>query len=271
MQQHAETAFWFGKNWKQFVVEDYSNERLLEAKRSLKSLFGENGIAGRNFLDIGCGSGLFSLAAWELGAANVTSIDIDEDSVACCRYLANQVQKNDTREWNIFKGSILDQTFVSGIPKADVVYSWGVLHHTGNMWRAIQNAGSLVSPGGVLMIGIYNWQGGRRGTTTWQKLKRWYCTAPRWQSRMWEAVYIGWKMLRMLLVLRNPITHLRDYKKNRGMSWFRDVSDWLGGYPFEAATPGEVLDFVRTRFGFELIRQHIDCGQGVSEFTFKAR
>lgn len=267
--KNTEVAYWFGKNWEQFLEENYSDERLLETEKSLNLLFGEAGLAGKTFMDIGCGSGLFSLAAWRLGAAQITSIDVDRDSVECCRRLASHVDKKDSSEWNIVHGSILDQTLLSGLPKCDVVYSWGVLHHTGNMWRAIENAGSLVSPGGMFMIGIYNWQGGRRGTASWQKLKKWYCTAPRWQSRMWEWSYISWKLLYMALVFRNPINHIRDYQKNRGMSWFRDVSDWLGGYPYEAATPGEVLDFVRNRFGFELTWQKINCGLGISEFLFK--
>jgi SAM-dependent methyltransferase len=262
-------AYWFGKNWKQFLAENYSDERLLEAENSLKSLFGERALVGKTFMDIGCGSGLFSLAGWRLGASKIISIDVDRDSVECCRHLARQIDKEGTREWTIVHGSILDRTVISGVPKCDVVYSWGVLHHTGNMWQAIEFAGNLVSPGGMFMIGIYNWQGGRRGTVAWQKLKKWYCTAPRWQSRMWEWSYISWKLLYMVLVLRNPITYIRNYHKNRGMSWFRDVSDWLGGYPYEAATPGEVLDFVRSRFGFELTKQKIDCGLGVSEYLFK--
>ncbi len=264
-------AYWFGKNWKQFLDENYSDERLLEAEKSLKSLFGEEGLVGKTFMDIGCGSGLFSLAAWRLGAAKITSIDVDRDSVECCQYLASQVNREGAREWNIVQGSILDQKFISKLPKCDVVYSWGVLHHTGNMWQAIEDAGTLVSPGGMFMIGIYNWQGGRRGTVAWEKLKQWYCTASGWQRRIWEWGYISWKLLYMALVLRNPITHIRDYKKNRGMSWLRDISDWLGGDPYQAATPGEVLNFVRNRFDFELIKQNINCGLGISEFLFKAK
>ncbi|MGH9904005.1 MAG: class I SAM-dependent methyltransferase, partial [Pyrinomonadaceae bacterium] len=209
-------AYWFGKNWKQFLAENYSDERVLEAENSLKSLFGERGLIGKTFMDIGCGSGLFSLAACRLGASKIISIDVDRDSVECCRHLARQTDKEATREWTIVHGSILDRTVISRVPKCDVVYSWGVLHHTGNMWQAIEIAGNLVSPGGMFMIGIYNWQGGRRGTVAWQKLKKWYCRAPRWQSRMWEWSYISWKLLYMVLVLRNPITYLRDYHRNRG-------------------------------------------------------
>jgi 2-polyprenyl-6-hydroxyphenyl methylase/3-demethylubiquinone-9 3-methyltransferase len=264
-------AYWFGENWKQFLSENYSGGRLLEAQNSLKSLFGEGGLRGKTFMDIGCGSGLFSLAAWRLGALKVISIDLDGDSVECCQKLAAQRNREDTREWTIVHGSILDERITDGLPKCDIVYSWGVLHHTGSMWKAIEAAGKLVAPGGMFMIGIYNWRGGRRGTVVWQKLKKWYCTSPRWQSRIWEWTYISWSLLYMVLVLRNPITHLRQYQKNRGMSWFRDVSDWLGGYPYEAATPGDVLDFIRSRFRFELTKQKIDCDLGVSEYLFTNR
>jgi 2-polyprenyl-6-hydroxyphenyl methylase/3-demethylubiquinone-9 3-methyltransferase len=106
------------------------------------------------------------------------------------------------------------------------------------MWGAIRNAASLVQPGGTFAIGIYNFKGGRRGTITWQKLKRWYCAAPKWQKASWEYTYIAWNLLYLLLVGRNPVTIIREYKTKRGMSWFRDVTDWLGGYPYEAATPG---------------------------------
>ncbi len=260
--------YWFGRNWKQFLDEDYSEERVSAAVSSLRSVFGDNGLTNKTFMDIGCGSGMFSLAALRLGAARVVSMDVDRDSVECCRRLCGQMIEGDRRSWTVILGSILDTDLVNELPMSDVVYAWGVLHHTGNMWRAVENAGRLVRPGGAFVIGIYNWQGGRRGTVTWQKLKKWYCHASRWQSRMWECAYVAWKLSHMMLVLRNPIAHVRTYKQNRGMSWFRDVSDWLGGYPYEAATPGDVLDFVRSHHGFQLVRQRINCGLGVSEFLF---
>ncbi len=263
-------AYWFGKNWKQFLEENYSEECLTEAKDSLISLFGEKGLVGKTFIDIGCGSGLFSLAAWQLGAQKIISIDVDPDSVDCCRRLASQITKANTYNWIIRQGSILDEKFIAELPICDVVYSWGVLHHTGHMWQAIENASRLVSPGGLFMIGIYNWQGGRRGTTVWQQLKKWYCTAPQWKRFAWEWVYMAWKILYMILVFRNPVTHIKNYQRNRGMSWVRDISDWLGGYPYEAATPEEILDFVGGKLGFSLTKQKINCGLGISEFVFKA-
>jgi SAM-dependent methyltransferase len=259
----------FGKNWRTFLEKNFSEEHLLEAEKSLQSLLeGENPV-GKSFMDIGCGSGLFSLAAWRLGVSQVISFDVDEESVGCCRHLANDFHGNDSREWRIFQGSILDPEVVKKVERCDIVYAWGVLHHTGNMWRAIENGGRLVERGGLFVIGIYNWQGGRLGTETWRKLKKWYCLAPRWQTVIWEWMYIGWKLAYMVLVFRNPVAYLRSYKLNRGMSWFRDISDWLGGYPYEAATPGDVLTFGRKRLGFELVKQNVNCGLGVSEFVFR--
>jgi 2-polyprenyl-6-hydroxyphenyl methylase/3-demethylubiquinone-9 3-methyltransferase len=261
-------AYWFGKNWRRYLDETDADVRTREAVSSLTSLFGRDALAGKTFLDIGCGSGLFSLAALALGAERVVSIDVDPDSVECCRSLVARAQPG-PGTWTVLHGSILDRTFVERLPRADVVYSWGVLHHTGDMWTAIENAGSRVAPGGKLLIGIYNWRGGRRGTVTWQKLKRWYCAAPPWQRQAWEWAYIAWNLGMLTAKGRNPVAHVRSYHKQRGMSWFRDVSDWLGGYPYEAATPGEVLAFVRERFGFELTGQTIADGLGVSEFLFE--
>ena len=265
----TETAYAFGKNWKKYVDRDLSEERVLEAERSLEGLLGPRALVGKTFLDIGCGSGLFSLAAWRMGASRVVSLDVDLDSVECCRILARSAQPDANRSWTILEGSILDDEFVVSLPKSEVVYSWGVLHHTGEMWRAIELAGHLVAPVGIFAIGIYNWQGGRRGTETWRKLKAWYVSAPRWEARLWELAYATWRVIYMLLVLRNPVRYIRAYKKHRGMSWFRDISDWLGGYPYEAATPGQILSFVRDKLGFELIRQNINGGLGISEFVFR--
>lgn len=264
-------TYWFGKNWKKYIENNFSEAHLLEAEKSLINLIGDDKISGYSFLDIGCGSGIFSLAALRLGASRVTSIDIDQDSIECCRQLQDKFKMNVKNYWEIKKASILDNEFLNSVSKYNIVYSWGVLHHTGNMWQAIENACGIVEKNGYLIIGIYNWQGGRRGTRTWQILKKWYCKAPRWQSIIWEYLYISFELMYMVLVFRNPIKHISNYNKNRGMSWFRDVSDWLGGYPYEAATPGEVLSFVKNKFNFELVRQNINCGLGISEFVFKSK
>src|SRR5215469_7690032 len=258
--------FAFGENWARFLTS--LSERQIEwATTAVSELVGRD-LREKTFIDIGSGSGLSSLAARRLGA-RVYSFDYDPRSVACTQELRRRFFPNDAT-WTVAQGSVLDKTYLATLGQFDVVYSWGVLHHTGQMWNAIENAARLVRPGGLFAIGIYNFRGGRRGTAAWAKLKRWYCSAPRWQQRAWESAYVTWDLVSMVAVARNPVRMIREYHRGRGMSWRRDVTDWLGGYPYEAATPGEILKFVRGRSDLVLAKQSIDLGLGVSEFVFES-
>jgi len=266
MPEESATAFAFGENWARFLVS-LSDRQIEEATRSVSALIGRD-LREKTFLDIGSGSGLSSLAARRLGA-RVYSFDYDAQSVGCTQELRQRFFPGD-EAWTVAQGSVLDEPFLATLGQFDIVYSWGVLHHTGHMWGAIENAGRLVRPGGLYVIGIYNFRGGRRGTATWAKLKRWYCSAPRWQQLIWESTYMTWDLLSMAAVGRNPLRMLREYRARRGMSWRHDAIDWLGGYPYEAATPGEVLEFVRRKLNFVLTKQNIDLHLGVSEFVFES-
>lgn len=263
----ADPVFAFGENWSRFLTS-LSDKQIEQATRSVSALIGGD-LRGKTFLDIGSGSGLSSLAARRLGA-RVYSFDYDPRSVACTQELRQRFFPGD-ETWTVAQGSVLDEPFLATLGQFDVVYSWGVLHHTGHMWIAIQNAARLVRPGGLFAIGIYNFRGGRRGTATWTRLKRWYCKAPRWQQVAWENAYLAWDLVSMAAVGRNPIRRIREYYSGRGMSWRYDAIDWLGGYPYEAATPGEILEFVRRKFDFVLTKQNIDLKLGVSEFVFESR
>jgi 2-polyprenyl-6-hydroxyphenyl methylase/3-demethylubiquinone-9 3-methyltransferase len=260
----ADSVFAFGENWARFLTS-LSDSQIEQATRAVSTLVGRD-LRDLSFLDIGSGSGLSSLGARRLGA-RVYSFDYDPQCVACTQDLRRRFFPGD-EAWTVAQGSVLNEAFLATLGQFDVVYSWGVLHHTGHMWTAIENAARLVRPGGLFVIGIYNFRGGRRGTATWAKLKRWYCKAPRWQQVAWESAYMTWDLVSMAAVGRNPIGKIRDSR--RGMSWRRDVTDWLGGYPYEAATPGEILEFVRRKFNFVLIKQNIDLHMGVSEFVFES-
>ena len=262
----ADPVFAFGANWQRFLTS-LSDRQIEQATLAVSALVGRD-LRGESFLDIGSGSGLSSLAARRLGA-RVYSFDYDPQSVACTQELRRRFFPED-ESWSVAQGSVLDQAYLATLGQFDVVYSWGVLHHTGQMWSAIRNAGRLVRPGGLFVIGIYNFRGGRRGTATWARLKRWYCRAPRWQQVAWESAYLTWDLVSMAAVGRNPIRMIREYHSGRGMSYRRDATDWLGGYPYEAATPGEILEFVRRTFNFVLTKQNIDLQLGVSEFVFES-
>jgi len=261
--------FAFGKNWQRYL-ERLDDSRIEAAVRSLRSLLECETLAGKSFLDIGCGSGLFSLAARRLGAT-VRSFDYDADSVACCEELKRRYFPGDG-QWGIERGSILDATYLDSLTPFDVVYAWGVLHHTGAMWRAMENVDRLVAPSGLLCLAIYNDQGG--ASRRWRAVKRIYNRSPG-PLRPLMVLAIGAlgearQLLIRLMRLQNPLP-FADWKKReeeRGMSYWHDLVDWVGGYPFEFARPEGVFNFWRER-GYSLRRLTTQgCGHGCNEFTF---
>ncbi len=259
--------FGFGSNWRRFLAV-LDDERIVEAEGSLRTMMGLDRLAGKTFVDVGCGSGLFSLAAMRLGAARVHSFDYDMESVACAEELRRRhFPSADT--WSIEIGDVLDADYVKKLGEWDIVYSWGVLHHTGDVWQALENAMSLVAEPGLLFISIYNDQG--RRSRVWRRIKVAYNSGSVMRMAILTAFAFG-LTVRGLLVdavrLRNPVSRYREYKRARGMSMVHDWVDWLGGYPFEVARPESVFEFCRGR-GFVLEKLRT-CGGGLgcNEFVF---
>jgi 2-polyprenyl-6-hydroxyphenyl methylase/3-demethylubiquinone-9 3-methyltransferase len=204
----------------------------------------------KSFLDIGSGSGLFSLAARRLGA-KVHSFDYDPQSVGCTQELKHRYFPNDSN-WTIEQGSVLDVDYIKSLGQFDIVYSWGVLHHTGAMWQALENASLPVADRGQLFIAIYNDQGGP--SRRWRKVKQFYCSGIVGRTLV-SAFFIPYFILGGLAVdilkLRNPVLRYTEYKKSRGMSIVHDWYDWLGGYPYEVAKAEEIFKLYRDK-GFVL-------------------
>jgi 2-polyprenyl-6-hydroxyphenyl methylase/3-demethylubiquinone-9 3-methyltransferase len=259
--------FQFGKNWRRFLSV-LNEERIAEAEKSLKQMLDVEDLQGKSFLDIGSGSGLFSLAARRLGA-KVHSFDYDPDSVACTQELRRRYFPDDSN-WTIEQGSVLDIDYLKSLGQFDIVYSWGVLHHTGAMWQALEGASLLVDKPGRLFIAIYNDQGGQ--SKLWCKVKQLYCSGILGRALV-SGFFIPYFILRGLaadlLKSRNPVTRYTEYKKTRGMSVIHDWFDWLGGYPFEVAKPEEIFQFYRDK-GF-ILENLITCGGGLgnNQFVFR--
>jgi 2-polyprenyl-3-methyl-5-hydroxy-6-metoxy-1,4-benzoquinol methylase len=270
MTQHAaEIAsgdrFAFGENWTAFLAL-LDESRIAAAETSLREMLGADDLQGKTFLDIGSGSGLFSLAARRLGAA-VRSFDYDPASVACTRELKARYYSQDG-DWTVGTGSVLDADYMRSLPKFDVVYSWGVLHHTGQMWLALEHAGDLVEEGGKLFIAIYNDQG--TASRRWRWIKSTYNRSPGFLRLpiLWAMfVRVWWRPAIKDLVLFRGFRTFRDYSGLRGMSPWRDLVDWVGGYPFEVAKPEQIFDFYRAR-GFRLERLKTCNDLACNEFVF---
>jgi SAM-dependent methyltransferase len=272
MNQHATQVasgerFAFGANWAAFL-KILNDERIAQAELSLCEMLQLRRLEGLRLLDIGSGSGLFSLAARRLGA-KVHSFDFYPQSVACTTHLRHQRDPSDSL-WKVEEGSVLDAGYLESLGAFDIVYSWGVLHHTGAMWQAIENAATRVAPGGLLFIALYNDQG--RSSRTWLRVKRTYNALPaglRWIV-LWPAFLRLWGPTTLRdLASGRPFATWRGFTANRGMSPWRDVVDWVGGLPFEVAKPEQVFDFLAAR-GFRL-RKLVTCagGLGCNEYVFE--
>ena len=257
-QHHAEDRFPFGENWRRFLAQ-LDGRRIRDSEAALAGMLGTDDLAGHSFLDVGSGSGLSSLAARRLGA-RVRSFDADRDSVACTTELRQRYFPGDPA-WIVESGSALDAGYLARLGQFNIVYSWGVLHHTGDLWRALETVLRPVAPGGLLFIAIYRDQG--------------------WISRYWEGVkrlYNRGALARALIVSTHAPylfgarwlvrTLSGRARPERGMSLWHDMLDWLGGWPFETASSDAVIAFVNQR-GFRLLRDNPARRHGCNEFVFR--
>jgi 2-polyprenyl-6-hydroxyphenyl methylase/3-demethylubiquinone-9 3-methyltransferase len=261
--------FAFGDNWRRFLTV-LNDDRIAAAESSLTHMLRVDDLADKTFLDIGSGSGLFSLAARRLGA-QVRSFDFDVQSVACTEELRRRYFPEDD-DWRIEQGSVLDAEYLASLGRFDVVYSWGVLHHTGEMWSALANAAPLVNPKGLLFIAIYNDQGPI--SLRWRWVKRRYATGSRPVQEALVGVIGGYFAARMVmnrvinkLLRASETTSNRNGAEARGMSRWYDLRDWVGGYPFEVARPEQIISFYRER-GFALVEMKTVAGHGCNEYVF---
>ncbi len=255
MEANKEIRFGFGKNWNDYVQNFLDAEKLLTAEKSLLKYLPAEDYQSKTFVDIGCGSGIFSLSALRLGASKVISFDVDKNSVSTTKLIQEKFASEQGQSWEVFEGSILDQNLVNRMQgQGDIVYSWGVLHHTGNMNQAIKNSAGIVKPNGYFIVALYN---RAPSSKFWVRFKKFYNqTSGLVRFVLNYSVYfyivarrlLGW--VKSFLIGRDRPTIL---KRERGMSIYYDVVDWLGGYPYEFATFDEARQMVEA-LGFKLIK-----------------
>ncbi len=259
--------FQFGENWKEFL-NNCREPQINYAELTLKDLLEADTLEGKTFLDIGSGSGIHSLAACRLGA-KVYSFDYDPSSVWCTTQLRNRFFPDDLN-WKIEQGSVLDKTYLECLGCFDIVYAWGVLHHTGDLWKAIELTTHCVAPNGILILAIYNDQGWL--SYIWRFIKRTYNILPGFLKPIMPIAIgiIQWAPSLFLDLFRGqPFFSWKHYYHNRGMSPWHDVVDWVGGYPFQVARRESVIDSL-TKFDFHL-QKMISAGRqaGNNQFVFQ--
>lgn len=242
MDEKKNIAFNFGANWQRFSESSLDNRKFEVALNSLDQLIGRERIEGSTFLDIGCGSGIFAIAASLSGAQKVIGIDISKESIAAS--IDNKRKFANDRHIDFFHKSVFDDDILR-LGKSDIVYSWGALHHTGNMWKAIDIASMLVAPHSLFVIAIYNkhWS-----SALWKVIKYFYNAMPKFVRRL--MIWVFYPIIAMAKLI---VTRKNPFKKRRGMSFYHDVIDWVGGYPYEYATREEIISYME-KTGFKCIK-----------------
>ncbi len=260
MNKQGEITFSFGQNWKDYL-QTISQDDIDSAKNDIEAWLGSGYVAGKKVLDIGSGSGVHSLAFYLLGAEEVFSFDYDRHSVEATT--ACWEKEGKPQNWRVSHGSILDREFLAKLGEGyDIVYSWGVLHHTGAMWEAIDNSLNFVKPGGRYWIALYT-KGPQYPRDL--ALKQRYNLASSFGKRWMVCKDIGIRMLKRLLHRQNPFAW--NEKRHRGMNTYHDIVDWLGGLPYEVASADEVVSVCRKK-GLTLERiRAVDEG-GCSIYVF---
>jgi SAM-dependent methyltransferase len=245
-----ETHFAFGHNWSDYA-DKIRDEQIVEAKNALQRLLGIETLAGKRFLDIGCGSGLHSLAALQLGAIEVVATDIDPESVNTTARVLRQFAPAGA-SYRVMQRSVFDLN-TADLGSFDITYSWGVLHHTGDMYEALARACAMTAPSGLFVFALYarTWL-----CRYWRIEKKWYAAASPKRQEFARRIYIHLFRIRLLIRGRSFAAYQEKYQSNRGMDFYHDVHDWMGGYPYESISNREVDEFMTSR-GFQATRLFI--------------
>jgi SAM-dependent methyltransferase len=257
--------FGFGKNWSKFIETKFDDERVNSSIQVFREFTGLSNLSGKSFIDVGCGSGLHSLAASRMKASSIFSFDFDPHAVAISKKLRQW--EGAENSWIIEQGSVLDGVYVKNLGEYDFVYSWGVLHHTGEVWKAISNTCGLVKKNGDMYLALYSLDV-QPQAEFWLEVKQKYVAAGKLKRLYMEQWYFFKYVDNSNLLRSLKRKSAKGLRRARGMDLLTDVRDWLGGWPMEFVYDQEVVDFVEKK-GF--ILTNVDKGKACTEFLFKKK
>lgn len=264
MSIQKELRFEFGKNWQSFLAHHMDENRLAVSMQHMLDFTGLASLNGLRMLDIGSGSGLHSLAAIKAGAKEVVSFDYDQHSVLATQQLWKQA--GSPANWRITQGSVLDENFIKSLGTFDIVYCWGVLHHTGQMDLALTTSLQTIAPNGLYYFALYDSDWSPEPPEFWLDLKQKYVKSGIIKRRLYDLWYI-WRfyLKKNPLNLSDFLKKKREYNKHRGMDIIHDIRDWMGGWPMEYSRFPEILQLL-DKNGFEYKKSKM--GQIVTEYLF---
>jgi 2-polyprenyl-6-hydroxyphenyl methylase/3-demethylubiquinone-9 3-methyltransferase len=261
--------FAFGKNW-DLYSRQINPQHVENSKKDLIGLIQFESLEGMTVLDIGSGSGIHSLSMMLLGCRDLVSLDYDSDSVSTTkRILSDKIFKGD---FQVIQADILKHIPELDGRTFDLVYSWGVLHHTGDMMKGIDRSIGYVKPGGLIALALY------RKTlfcSIWRIEKLVYSKSPKFLQNLIQKFYeLVFALQTYLKTGKTFGSYKRGYLQKRGMEFSSDVHDWLGGYPYESIDPKYLIKYME-QLGFTMLNSHIAkkqigiLGSGCDEFLFK--
>jgi 2-polyprenyl-6-hydroxyphenyl methylase/3-demethylubiquinone-9 3-methyltransferase len=190
----------------------------------------------------------------------VVAVDLDPQSVATTRQVLSRFAPH--THWEAREQSVFDLD-PHQMGTFDVVYAWGSLHHTGALHEAWRLAAQLVAPGGILIVAVYR---KTRLCGLW-KVEKWlYSRSPSWLQGCARGIFVTTMRLAFLVTGRDFRAYRDNYGKSfRGMDYYRDVHDWMGGYPYESISPAKAEEFCRS-IGFVPVRSFVEQRMRVGIF-----
>ncbi len=277
-----QVRFAFGKNWSEYAKHHFDEKALQDAQNALLQFCRIDSLKGLRILDIGCGSGIHSLAAFLAEAEEIVSFDYDINSVLTAKALHKAY--GSPKSWQILSGDVLDKNFMQSLGFFDLVYAWGSLHHTGSLKEALNNTIACVNKNGLLYIALYSFTAyhnntvfGQPSPQEWISIKRKYVTGSSMTKTIiilqyiWRRYFAAAKLhpIKLFSCLKVFIKTWKNYSINRrGMHFLTDMKDWLGGYPMEFMSENACIEKLEQQ-DFEILA--LNTGRGNSEYLFRPK